>query len=281
MEKLLETKEENIITYLMEAIPLFQAALPTDCMFSVADKDKFLYYLSGKEVNAKVSPGDSIPQSSGLYKCQQTGESIVQVLPTEVYGVPVKTSSVPIKNKEGHIIDAFSMGMSINTQKILHDAAQTIASTAEEINGTMEELANTSTILAQDLDSLRNVGEKVISEIKKTSEILQFVNDISKSSNLLGLNASIEAARAGEQGRGFTVVAKEIRKMADNSAKSVKDISIILESIQTGIATMVQTLSGITEIGEEQASATEEVSASMQQLTSSAIDVERIAETAI
>ncbi|MFL0197691.1 methyl-accepting chemotaxis protein [Clostridium sp. WILCCON 0269] len=281
MEKLIENERESIITSLIEAIPIIKDALPVDSMFAVTDKEKFLYYVSGESINVKVSPGDPVPHQSGMYICQQTGKKTLQVLPKEVYGIPVKSSSIPIRNKENHIIGALGMGISINTQKILYDASQTIASTTEQISSTTEELASISTRLAQDLDSLKEAGESVIHEIKKTSEILQFVNEVARSSNLLGLNAAIEAARAGEQGRGFTVVAKEIRKMASNSAKSVKDISTILQSIQTGVSNMVDTLIEITEIGEEQASSTEEISASMEQLASSAIDLERIAKTAI
>jgi hypothetical protein len=274
-------KSDIVFTSLIQSMPIIQSALPVDSMLALTDKEKFVYYISGKEIDSKVSPGQPIPHQSGLYKCQQSGEKILLNLPKEVYGLPTKTCSIPIKNKEGSIIGAFSIGLSVNTQKTLHEAAQTIASTSEEINATVEELASTSIKLAEDLDSLKKVGENVIEKIKKTSEVLQFVNEIAASSNLLGLNAAIEAARAGEQGRGFTVVAKEIRKMADNSAKSVKDVNIILESIQSGVLNIVQNLNGIAQIGEEQAASTEEVSASMQQLTSSATEVERIAEKAI
>jgi methyl-accepting chemotaxis protein len=250
-------------------------------MFAVTDKEKFIYYLPGKEIDAKVSVGDTIPHQSGLYKSQQSGERIIQVLPAEVYGFPAKTSSSPIKNKKNQIVGAFSMAVSINTQHILHNASKTIALTSEEISSTIEGLASSSLKLAQDLEFLKNVGDNIITEIKKTSQVLQFVNGIAANSNLLGLNAAIEAARAGEQGKGFSVVANEIRKMADNSAQSVKDINIILKSIENSVSSMVNTLSGVAEIGKAQASATEEISASMDELTASAMDVERIAENAI
>ncbi|MDW8801511.1 methyl-accepting chemotaxis protein [Clostridium sp. A1-XYC3] len=281
MENLIKNQEEDIIANLIKTLPLIQATLPMDCMFAISDKEKFVYYLPGKEVDAKISIGNFIPHESGFYKCQQTGKKVVQVLSSDIYGTPTKSSSTPIKNKNGDIIGAIALGVSVNTQQILHNASETIASTSEEIGNTIEELANTSVKLSQDLDSLKDIGDAVISEIKKTSEILQFVNQIATSSNLLGLNAAIEAARAGEHGKGFTVVANEIRKMADNSVKSVKDINVILKSIETSVSNMVSTLSGVAEIGEQQASATEEISSSMEELTSSAMKIEKIAETAI
>lgn len=72
----------------------------------------------------------------------------------------------------------------------------------------------------------------MLSKKSRKQKILRFVSEVAANSNLLGLNAAIEAARAGEHGRGFAVVAEEIRKMADNSASSVKEIREILRNIQ-------------------------------------------------
>jgi methyl-accepting chemotaxis protein len=139
-------------------------------------------------------------------------------------------------------------------------------------------LAATATQLAQDLDSLKRAGEHVVGELRKTDDILKFVSDVAANSNLLGLNAAIEAARAGEHGRGFAVVAEEIRKMADNSAKSVKDIKTILLSIGNDASGIVKTITQTAQLGERQAAAAEQISASMEQLAASAIDVESISE---
>lgn len=270
--------EDNIFEALGKVLPLIQEILPMDAMLGVSDKEKFLYYLPGKDIKINVSPGDPVPSQSGLMKCQKAGEKISQIISKEVYGIPVKASTIPLRDKDGVIIGAFSLGLSIETQQTLHEAAQTIASTTEEINSTAQELASTATQLAEYLNSLRKSSENVISEIEKTDEILQFVKEVAKNSNLLGLNATIEAARAGEYGLGFVVVAEEIQEMSNKSAKAVKDIKNILLSIRNSVSNIAETLIETAQIGEHQAAATEEISASMEQLAESANNVEKISK---
>lgn len=64
------------------------------------------------------------------------------------------------------------------------------------------------------------------------NSILGFINKISNSTKILGLNAVIEAARAGEAGKGFSVVAKEIEKMSNNTTDAAKEISRMLEGVK-------------------------------------------------
>lgn len=86
-----------------------------------------------------------------------------------------------------------------------------------------------------EMKSITDTIIKLNEQSKAIGEIISSVNDIAEQSNLLAVNASIEAARAGEHGKGFSVVAQEIKNLAEQSKQSTASVKNILIDIQNSI----------------------------------------------
>jgi len=201
-------------------------------------------------------------------------------VPEEAFGIGIsfKAIGTPIKDSKGNIIGGLGLGVSLHRQEILKKVAATVTTASEEISATTVNLAQTSQQLSVQLSELSGSGRKVLENVHKTDEILKFINSISVNSNLLGLNAAIEAARAGVLGRGFAVVAEEIRKMAIDSADSIKKIKEIIGAIKKEAIIMERKVNEACVFGEHQAAATEEITAVMDQLSSEASNLEKISD---
>lgn len=127
-------------------------------------------------------------------------------------------------------------GISTQLQSINSNAGTVIKASKEEIYkivSTIAEIQDSSNVTIKYMDLLSNSSREII-------KILETVNSISKQTHLLALNASIESSRAGEAGKGFAVVAEEIRKLAAESENAVKEIKVLISTIQEEVSSVNQ-----------------------------------------
>ena len=174
-------------------------------------------------------------------------------------------------------------------------AASHQASGVEETQRTMETLLSSAKKIADNSQTVYKSAEKTqdnnrtvaerIGELKshtaRITEILEVIKSIADRSDLLALNASLEGMRAGEAGKGFTLVAEEMRRLAENIKDSIGDIKELVSDIrESSMATVMATEEGsrlseqttetalqISLITQQQKSGTEQVTQSMDELS--------------
>ncbi|KUO76965.1 MAG: chemotaxis protein [Clostridia bacterium BRH_c25] len=146
----------------------------------------------------------------------------------------------------------------------------------EEVNDLKNNVMADANIMSQQIQQLVEMANKV-------NDIVNDVKKIADQTNLLALNASIEAARAGEHGRGFSVVAQEIRKLADDTKISLGGMNTFVNNIQSaalsGKESMDSTINATVEMSEKLEAITGTIRENVDMLHSTIDDIQIINES--
>jgi methyl-accepting chemotaxis protein len=162
---------------------------------------------------------------------------------------------------------------------------QTVASATEELAGSIREITRqmmeSSSTASKAVDNVRRTGgiiQSLADNAQKIGNVVALIEGIASQTNLLALNATIEAARAGEAGRGFSVVASEVKALANQTTTATNDIAKQIEHIQNAtmeavasigevdavIAQMNSIATAVAAAMEEQGAATQEIAQNIQ-----------------
>jgi methyl-accepting chemotaxis protein len=141
---------------------------------------------------------------------------------------------------------------------------------------------NQTIALMKQLSERVDGGSEIIQALNKEMEnivsILDVIEDITEQTNILALNAAIEASRAGEQGRGFSVVASEVRKLADRTSDSTREISSITKKLQAQTNNALHVMKESSESAETSMEQAEQTRALLDKIAADASKISELSE---
>lgn len=197
-------------------------------------KEEFTYYRGGMDdLYSFIGKFSKVAKNLGDVS-ELIASSVEEVAEGAQHQASETEASVSILAENIKILNEISI-QELNGKKSLEDAVEQIEVSFKDL----EKVSGKMNSVKQNFSKVNETGKDLGTKVKDIISIVGTVESIAEQTNLLALNASIEAARAGEMGRGFSVVADEIRKLAEDSKEAVSTINTNLNEFILGVNDMV------------------------------------------
>ena len=166
-------------------------------------------------------------------------------------------------------------------------ASEELSASIREISHRVHEATNITGKATEEAILARKMVDTLSTATARIGEVVHLITEIAGQTNLLALNATIEAARAGEAGKGFSVVASEVKTLANQTSRATDDISGHISSVQSAVSNVIAaiesidaTISQVNHVSasiasavEEQGAATQEIARNIQEAATGTADV--------
>jgi len=228
---------------------------------------------SASEESAKLS----VQASSSIDEVTSTMHEMSVNVQNMVKSTQMQASSV---SETSSSIDEMvaSIQRVADTAKVLLDISQRSREEVQAGIATMQKTTEGLNRINDSIESSAEIIDVLGTRADDIGKIIEVIDDLAEQTNLLALNAAIEAARAGEHGLGFAVVAEEVRKLAEKSASSTKEISELIQSIQKEARRAVENMDKSTNIVNEGLSLGGDLNGALKKISNVVTEVFKFAQ---
>ncbi|SMB99173.1 Methyl-accepting chemotaxis protein (MCP) signalling domain-containing protein [Thermanaeromonas toyohensis ToBE] len=255
----------RVLEAFVEVAPYLPGLFAGDCAISVCDTEKVLIYVPGKRIKHNVKPGDPLLPASAVGRAITEGKRMVARVGPEVLGIPYVARAVPII-EEGRVVGGISVSEGVEKEDHLFGVARALSETMQNAMAMGEELAAAAEEINRLIDNINHLASQVEKEALRATEVVNFIEKIAYQTKILGLNATIEAAHIGQRGAGFDVVAREVRRLADQVADYAKIAAEVYNNIVLALEKLKEDIKQILERTGDQTAGTESLAACLEEV---------------
>ncbi|NLP44044.1 MAG: methyl-accepting chemotaxis protein [Peptococcaceae bacterium] len=257
--------------------PIVADLLPEGGVLFITDREVYRHIQQSNKFSIPDLTLETPINETSIQAMRQKKEVSME-LPESVYGIPVAVTARPMFDEEtSEVIASFGLVLPRQLSNQMKQMAIQLNDGLGGVSAAMQEISATSAEINHNQASLHKEFENVKKLTDDINQVMGFIREIADQTNMLGLNAAIEAARAGEAGRGFSVVAEEIRKLSEESKRTVQKIKELTSNIQSSILQTAKSSEGVLQSVEESAAASEQVTASIAELVQLAEQLDNLA----
>jgi archaellum component FlaC len=251
-----------------EFAPVLVSLFSEGAYIYMTDLEKIAYSQASEKFDMpKNQKGYVLQESDIAYKVIKTKKPLFADIDASKDEVPISVSNYPLFDDDTNEIVA-TLGIVLpriavhdirNVSETLENGVTGISSAIEQLAAAASEIHSNEQVLNTSIKDITVLSEEI-------NKITSLIREIADETRMLGLNAAIEAARAGENGKGFGVVAEEIRRLSEQSKNTVPQIQKLTNDIKLKVEAASQKSKISLDSSQEQAAATQEITARIEEL---------------
>lgn len=230
------------LTQLIQMAPILAQSSTRDTAIAITDLNQYVYYQPGELLNHRVKPGDVLREGSLVKEAMRQKKRLTAFMDAKLFGVAYIGIAIPITDEHDTVVGTVFIGENTEKQEVLKGMASDLSDHLGEMSDFTMKISEKTDQLSQTLEMLSQLNTQFGLKLNRIEKFTDSLQNISRKTNMLGINASIESARLGIHGRGFAVVAEEISLLAKQSNASSLNITEMASEILGDNAQMNEAL---------------------------------------